>query len=213
MDNPVTRSTETGAEGWRQSLRLILARNLIDPIVSVLARLGVSPNVLTLLGLAVAIGAAVPLAFGQFLIGGVIVLAGSSLDMLDGALARATQKTSKFGGFLDSTTDRVAEGVILLGLLIHYANAAATEEILLIFIAMLASVLVSYIRARAEGLGLSCKVGIVTRPERVVLLSLGLIIDQVTIFLYLVAVLSALTAAHRFVHVWRQTADTSDGAS
>lgn len=213
MDNPVTRSTETGAEGWRQSLRLILARNLIDPIVSVLARLGVSPNVLTLLGLAVAIGAAVPLAFGQFLIGGVIVLAGSSLDMLDGALARATQKTSKFGGFLDSTTDRVAEGVILLGLLIHYANAAATEEILLIFIAMVASVLVSYIRARAEGLGLSCKVGIVTRPERVVLLSLGLIIDQVTIFLYLVAVLSALTAAHRFVHVWRQAADTSDGAS
>ena len=108
------------------------------------------------------------------------------------------------GAFLDSTLDRLSEAVILFGLLVHFAAAAATEEVLLIFAVLTFSVLVSYIRARAEGIGYSCTVGLVTRPERVVLLALGLIIGEVTILLYILASASFFTAAHRFVHVWNQ---------
>jgi CDP-diacylglycerol--glycerol-3-phosphate 3-phosphatidyltransferase len=174
-------------------------------LVHLLASLGVTPNSLTYLGLAASGGAAALLATGHLVAGGALVLGGSALDLLDGALARATGKATKFGAFLDSTTDRLAEGAILFGLLVHFARAEATEEVLLIFCAMVAGALVSYVKARAEGLGLSCNVGLVTRPERVVLLGFGLLIDQVTILLYIVAIASFLTAAHRFLHSARQS--------
>ncbi|MGH7361493.1 MAG: CDP-alcohol phosphatidyltransferase family protein [Candidatus Methylomirabilales bacterium] len=196
--------TNPSAEAGRLRLRKLLAHYATDPLVRLLASLGVTPNGLTYLGLAASGGAAALLATGHLVAGGALVLGGSAFDLLDGALARATGKATKFGAFLDSTTDRLAEGVILFGLLVHFARAEATEEVLLIFCAMVAGVLVSYVKARAEALGLSCNIGLVTRPERVVLLGFGLLIDQVTILLYIIAIASFFTAVHRFLHSSRQ---------
>src|SRR3990172_6831551 len=98
--------------------------------------------------------------------------------MLDGALARTTGKTSTFGAFLDSTLDRYSEAVLLFGLLVVATQRQSTQEILLVFAVMVGSVMVSNVRARAEGLGLRCEVGLLARPERVILLALGLILGQ-----------------------------------
>ena len=193
----------SAAEAVRKRARGILGL-IVDPLVAVLARLGVSPNMVSVGGFLITAIAAWPLAEGRFLLGGLLLLGGSATDMLDGALARATGRVSKRGGLLDSTLDRVSEAAVLFGLLYYFVEDGATEEALLVFLTLAASVLVSYVKARAEGLGLECNVGLVTRPERIVLLSAGLIADQVTIFLYIVAAASFLTAAHRFVHAWRQ---------
>ncbi len=200
----MSSTSSPSAEAWRQQLRAKASRYFVDPLIARLAATGITPNALTCLGLAGSAGAGALLAKGHIILGGLVVLLGSALDMLDGALARATGKASKFGAFLDSTTDRLAEAAILFGLLIHFARAGATEEVLLIFSAMVAGVMVSYIKARAEGMGYSCNVGLVTRPERVILLGFGLLIDQPTAFLYLVTIASFFTAGHRFVHVARQ---------
>ena len=194
--------SDAAAEAVRKRVRGLLGL-VVDPLVAGLARLGISPNMVSVGGFAVTAAAAWPLAEGRFLIGGLLLIGGSATDMLDGALARATGKVSKRGALLDSTLDRVSEAV-LFGLLYYFADGGATEEALLVFLTLTASVLVSYVKARAEGLGLECNVGLVTRPERIVLLSAGLIADQVTIFLYIVAATSFLTAAHRFLHAWRQ---------
>lgn len=192
------------SETIRGRLRDLLDRWVTNPVVRLLARLGVTPNVLTIAGLAGSVGAAVALSTGNLVAGGAIVLASGTLDLFDGALARATNTASRVGALLDSTLDRLAEAAILFGLLVHFARRDATEEILLVFLVMTASVLVSYVKARAEALGIACNVGVMTRPERVVLLSIGLLIGHVTILLYVVAVLSFATASHRFVHALRQ---------
>ena len=193
----------SAAEAVRKRARGLLGL-IVDPLVAVLARLGVSPNMVSVGGFAVTAAAAWPLAEGSFLLGGLLLLGGSATDMLDGALARATGRVSKRGGLLDSALDRVSEAAVLFGLLYYFVEGGATEEALLVFLTLAASVLVSYVKARAEGLGIECNVGLVTRPERIVLLSAGLIADQVTIFLYITAAASFLTAAHRFLHAWRQ---------
>ena len=193
----------SAAEAVRKRARGLLGL-IVNPLVAVLARLGVSPNMVSVGGFAVTAVAAWPLAEGRFLFGGLLLLGGSATDMLDGALARATGKVSKRGGLLDSTLDRVSEAAILFGLLYYFVDDGALEEALLVFLTLAASVLVSYVKARAEGLGIECNFGLVTRPERIVLLSAGLISGQVTIFLYIVAAASFVTAAHRFIHAWRQ---------
>ena len=188
---------------WLPRLRG-LSRSLINPVLPVLVASGLSPNHLTLMGLAVAIAAAALAATGHFIAAGVLVLVAGVFDLLDGALARATQRASTLGAFLDSNLDRVSEGAILLGLLVHAGREEALQETILIFLALAASFLVSYIKARAEGLGLSCNVGFFTRPERVLLLAVALLIGHLAVPLYLLVVLSFLTAAQRFLHVWRQ---------
>ena len=193
----------SAAEAVRKRARGLLGL-IVDPMVAVLARLGVSPNMVSVGGFAVTAVAAWPLAEGRFLLGGLLLLGGSATDMLDGALARATGKVSKRGGLLDSTLDRVSEAAVLFGLLYYFVDGGDLEEALLVFLTLAASVLVSYVKARAEGLGLECNVGLVTRPERIILLSAGLISGQVTILLYIVAAASFVTAAHRFIHAWRQ---------
>jgi CDP-diacylglycerol--glycerol-3-phosphate 3-phosphatidyltransferase len=175
-----------------------------DPLVRVLARTPITPNSLTWFGFALAIGAAVLVALGHLLIAGFVVLLGGFFDMLDGALARHTKRVTPFGAILDSTLDRLSEGVILLGILALYAREESAIGILLVGIVLIASMLVSYIRAKAESLGLECLVGLFTRPERVIVLALGLLINQLDIALAIIAAFSFFTVGQRLVYVWRQ---------
>lgn len=180
-------------------------RRITDPIVFLLAKAHITPNALTLAGVLGSAGAAVLLARGQFLAGGIVVLAAGALDVLDGALARATGQVTRFGAVFDSVMDRVSEAAVLFGLLYYYAGRDAREESLLVFAALAGSMLVSYIRARAEILGLPIREGLFTRAERVIVIGVGAIIDQVRIALWILAVLANLTALQRLYLVWRKT--------
>jgi len=189
-------------------------RWLTDPIVGVLAAVGVTPNMLTLGGVIGNAGAAVLAARGDFLPAGLVMLAASSLDLLDGALARATGRATSFGSVFDAVMDRVSEAAVLFGLLVWFsdsARAGRTEE-LLIFAAVAGSMLVSYVRARAEIIGLKLRDGLFTREVRVAVLGSGLIIngfgadDVITWVLWALAVLTLATAAQRLAIVWRETA-------
>jgi CDP-diacylglycerol--glycerol-3-phosphate 3-phosphatidyltransferase len=175
-----------------------------DPVVRILARTPITPNSITWFGFALAIGSAVLIALGHLLIAGFVVLIGGFFDMLDGALARRTKRVTPFGAVLDSTLDRLSEGVILLGILVLYARQESAIGILLVGIVLIASMLVSYIRAKAESLGLECLVGLFTRPERVIVLALGLLINQLEIALAIIAAFSLFTVGQRLVYVWSQ---------
>lgn len=172
-------------------------KRLTDPIVLVLARLGVSPNHLTVLGFAGNVGAAVLAARGEFLFAGAVMLVASALDLLDGALARATDRASSFGAIFDSVLDRMSEAALLAGLAFYYAGRGEREETILCFAALTGSLLVSYVRARAQGEGFDLRDGWFTRAERVILLGGGLIISQVRIALWVLAVMANLTALQR----------------
>lgn len=184
---------------------------LVDPAVSALSRLGVTPNMLTLLGVLGNVGAAVLAGYGYFLSAGIVVLAASSLDFLDGALARATGRATPFGSVFDAVMDRVSEAAVLFGLLVYFSDRGGREEELLIFWAVAFSILVSYVRARAEIIGLKMQEGLFTRAERVVLLGAGLIIQDVidenvlTPVLWVLAVLAGLTVLQRLAMVWMET--------
>jgi CDP-diacylglycerol--glycerol-3-phosphate 3-phosphatidyltransferase len=185
-------------------------RWLIDPIVDLLARSGVTPNMLTVGGVAGNGVAAVLCAAGEFLPAGLVMLAFSLLDLLDGALARATNRATAFGSVFDAVMDRVSEAAVLFGLLVWFSDRGGRTEELLVFVALAGSMLVSYVRARAEIVGLRMREGVFTRAERVALLSGALIVeplwaDIVTAALWVLALLTVTTAAQRLALVWWQT--------
>jgi CDP-diacylglycerol--glycerol-3-phosphate 3-phosphatidyltransferase len=177
-------------------------RRVTDPIVGVLARAGVAPNHLSLLGFAGNVGAAVLASTGEFLAAGLVMLAASALDLLDGALARATGRADAFGAVLDATLDRLSEAAVLGGLAFYYAGRGEREEIALCFAALAGSVVVSYVRAQAKAQGLELREGLFTRAERVIVLSGGLMISQVRIALWVLAVMANATAAQRLFTAW-----------
>jgi len=184
---------------------------LTDPIVGALSRLHVTPNMLTLAGVVGSMTAGVLAADGRFLPAGVVMLAFSSLDFLDGALARATGRATDFGSVFDAVMDRVSEAAVLFGLLVWFSNRGDRAEELLIFIAVASSILVSYVRARAEIVGIRLEEGLFTRAPRVVLLAAGLIIgqweeDAITVALWILAVAASLTIVERLVRVLQKTA-------
>jgi CDP-diacylglycerol--glycerol-3-phosphate 3-phosphatidyltransferase len=181
------------------------AQVFLDPIARMFHRIGLTPNMLTVIGFMLNAAVAVLLARGAIALGGWLLLAASCFDVLDGTLARLVGRQSRFGAFFDSTLDRYSEGVIYGGLLFHYLEGGARTESLLLYAAIIGSQMVSYTRARAEGLGLDCKVGVATRMERVLVLAAGLILGRVTLALWLVAIFANLTALQRVVHVWRRT--------
>ena len=168
------------------------------------SRLGMTPNMATLTGLSLNIGVAAIIAAGQPLLGGICLLIASAFDMVDGAIARSTGSVSKFGGFLDSTLDRYSEVVVYVGVLI-WLNRTSDDHLgsLLVLIVTSGALLVSYARARAEEIGYRASVGLVARPERVVLLAIALMIDRPLWALWILAVATHLTAATRIVHVWK----------
>ena len=182
---------------------------LTRPAVQLLARTSITPNVITWFGLLLAIGGAVLIVTGHLLAAGLVVLIAALFDTLDGALARYTNRVTRFGAVLDSTLDRLSDAALLLGILVLYARDQSVVPILLVGLALLGSLLVGYIRARAEALGLECEVGLFTRAERVIVLALGLLLNQIdnalVIALGIIVVFSFFTAGQRLLYVWQQT--------
>jgi CDP-diacylglycerol--glycerol-3-phosphate 3-phosphatidyltransferase len=178
-----------------------------DPFVSPLASLGVTPNMISVAGFAGNIAAACLAAGGHLLPAGIIMLLASALDLLDGALARKTGTVTKFGAVFDSVLDRLSEAALLGGLTFHFTQTGDREEIVLCFAAIVGSVMVSYVRARAEGIGLELREGLFTRAERVLLLGGALVVGfgLVRWALWALAILSNLTAAQRVLAVWQKT--------
>jgi len=183
------------------------ARRTAEGVAAPLARRGVSPNTVTVLGFAFNVITALVLTTGHLTFGGALLFLSGTFDMLDGALARITSRQSDFGAFLDSLLDRYSEAAILMALIFVFTVRHSTLIVLLAYAVAIGSLLISYARARAEGLGLEAKVGIAARPERVLILGLGLLINTTTTTAALVvlAVLTHLTAMQRLYHVWRQT--------
>ena len=190
-------------------VRKVAAYHLTEPAVRLLARTFITPNAITWFAFLLAIGAGALIITDHLFAAGFAVLFSGFLDILDGALARHAGQTTPFGAVLDSTLDRLSEAVVLLGILILYAREQSVAGILAVGVVLLGSLLVSYIRARAEALGLECQVGLFTRPERVVVLVLGLLLSQIDnaliIALAIIAVFSFLTVGQRLLYVWRQT--------
>ncbi len=181
-----------------------MSRGLLAEVAGILARTGLTPNMLTWLGLVLNAVTAWVLFRGAFTAGGVLVLVAGLFDALDGSLARATGRVSAFGAFLDSTLDRLSEAVLYFGLLLFFAGQPGSQqEIALTYLAIIGSLMVSYARARAEGLGYECKVGLFTRFERVLVLSLGLLLAQVRVALWILVAGSFFTAFQRMWHVWK----------
>jgi CDP-diacylglycerol--glycerol-3-phosphate 3-phosphatidyltransferase len=170
------------------------------------AKAGITPNMATVIGLLLNCVVAAIIATGHPVWGGLLLLVASAFDMVDGAIARTTGKVSEFGGFLDSTLDRYSEIVVYVGLLI-WMNTTRNDHLAstLIVIASSGALMISYARARAEAIGYNASVGLVARPERVVLLALCLIIGQPLWALWILAVATHVTALWRIVHVWRLT--------
>ena len=193
----------------RARLRRTFSDLVETPVTGLLARLGVPPNAITLAGLPAAGAAAYLVSTSQLWPAGVVVLAAGLLDLMDGALARATRKVTRFGGLLDSVTDRITESIVLLGLLVMFVHEASMEGAVLAFVSVVSSVMVSYVRARAEGLGVECEVGVMTRPERVAALGAGLIVAHwwptaILIVLGALSALAVLTTWQRVQHVRRE---------
>ena len=186
-------------------VRKTLAYRFTEPIVRLLARTPITPSAITWSGFLVAIGAAILIIREQLFAAGFVVLIAGFFDILDGALARHTERVTHFGAILDSTLDRLSEAVLLIGLLVLYAGEQSITGIILVGAALIGSLLVSYIRARAEALGLDCTVGLFTRAERVVVLALGLLLDQVVIALAIIVAFSFFTAGQRLLYAWKQT--------
>jgi CDP-diacylglycerol---glycerol-3-phosphate 3-phosphatidyltransferase len=186
-------------------------RAVLRPIVGMALALRITANTVTVIGLVITAAAAVVITQGWLVAGALILLAGSLLDAVDGALARATGGGTSFGSFLDSTLDRASEAILFLGIAGYYlaTSDAPTTPVMLAMMALTGSFLVSYSRARAEGIGLSASVGLAPRTERLVLIIAGiglagLGLGQALIgALVLIAALTAATVIQRIWHVWR----------
>ena len=192
-------------ERFRNRIHRSIDRRL-DPVTRVLARLGVEPNQVTVVGTLICLTGAGLVLADRLVLGGAVWLVGSALDLVDGALARHQDKVTAGGAFLDSTLDRISEGALFAAIAYHFAQAGDALAAALTAVALLGALLVSYTRARAEALGATCKVGIVTRVERVLLLGLGLCFGLIEPAIYLVAALSAVSVAQRVRHSLRELA-------
>ena len=189
--------------------RKTVAYYVTQPAVRLLAKTSITPNVISWLGFLITIGAAALIVTRHLVAAGFVVLVAGFFDILDGALARSTNRTTHFGAVLDSTLDRLAEAVLLLGVLVLYAGEQSVTGILVVGVALSGSLLVSYIKARAEAIGLECQVGLFTRAERVIVLALGLLLNQIDyaliIALIIIVVFSFITVGQRLLYIWQQT--------
>lgn len=200
-------------------------KRVIVPIGKALSRTGLSANAVTVLGFLVTLASAYVIAVGHHITAGLVLVGGALFDTLDGVVARATGTSSKRGAFLDSTLDRLSDAAIFAGLIWRFTagpltpwmvtvegspadaiagNASSPWGAALALGAMVLGFMVSYVRARAEGLGFECKVGIAERPERIAVVAVGLVFNLLVPALALLALASAVTLVQRFVHVWQQ---------
>jgi CDP-diacylglycerol--glycerol-3-phosphate 3-phosphatidyltransferase len=179
-------------------------------IAPALEALHLTPNVLTVLGLLICVGSAVLIALGYLVAGGAVLFLASVFDILDGALARFSGNTQRYGAFFDSTIDRYAEAVTYIALLYYFLfRVHATLEPMLIIVALTGSLLVSYVRARAQSLGFESNGGLLARPERVVIMVIGLVVSPLLVWaLWILAVLTNVTALQRIWLVWQESRRT-----
>ena len=181
-------------------------RGQLGPLGRIVAKTHLTPNAITIIGLILNVGVAAVIASGNLVLGGVLVLLAGGFDALDGAVARATGKTSQFGGFLDSTLDRYSEAVVFAGLLIHLTRTdAGTIPVLLTYATIVGSLMISYTRSKAEAIGIRGDVGIAQRLERIIILALALLVSEPVWGLWVLAILTQITALHRILHVWWTT--------
>jgi CDP-diacylglycerol--glycerol-3-phosphate 3-phosphatidyltransferase len=178
---------------------------VIRLIVRGLALSRIHPNVLTFIGLLINVGAAVLLGTGQFFAAGLVIIGAGIFDMVDGRVARETNRVTRFGGFFDSVLDRYSDLGLLMGLLVWYGTINRPFYVVLTAIVMTASVMISYARSRAENVIPTCKVGFMERPERTVLLIIGALFDRMAPVLWVIAVLGNLTVIHRMLFTWQET--------
>lgn len=182
-----------------------LFKGILQAIGGTLARWGISANALTITGCLLNIGAALIIAQGHLRWGGVALILASAFDALDGTVARTMGQETKFGAFLDSFLDRISESAVLLGLAWYYMGLPGRTEELLAYIAVVGSLLVSYARARAEAIGVACKVGLLTRVERCGLTILALLAGYPALALWILAIGTPLTALHRVWTIYQHT--------
>lgn len=195
-------------------------KTVLLPIAKALSAVGVTANMITLVGLLVNAVAAFFLATGRLVVAGVLILFGGSFDAMDGVVARVSNKdeSNPSGALLDSVIDRYSEAVVFVGALIYFYHLSHLLGVVLVFASVIGSILVSYVRARAEGLQVECKVGLMQRPERIVLLAIGVLaqgiiikyfswesnsIILVCVFAFL-ALTAHVTALHRLVFSYSQ---------
>lgn len=189
----------------------VLSKGILEPICRFLNRLGIKPNTVTLIGLLGNVIAAYLIAMGQMTWGGVVMLLLGAFDALDGTLARISDQVTKFGGLLDSVIDRYSELVVMGGLLLFFTQKQDTTSIILVYLAAAGSVLVSYVKARAEGLGMECKVGLLTRVERYIVMVVTLIFNIPVVGLWIIAILANITAVQRIWHVYSKSKASNNG--
>ena len=193
----------------REQIRESILRYVELPGARSLRALKLTPNAVTLISFAITVASAYLVGSGWLVAGGIVFLLGSSLDLMDGALARLTGTASPFGALLDSVFDRLGEAALFVGLAFYAIRGGASESFLPIFIitlflALIFSQGVSYLRARGEGLGVFTRAGVMTRTERVILLGIGLLIDQIFWVLLLIAVVSCFTLFQRMFTIRRE---------
>ena len=175
----------------------------LAPLSRQITLTGITPNFITILGFSVSIAASCSFAFGMPMLGGFLILLSGGFDLLDGVVARTMGKVSKFGAFLDSVLDRYSDALIFLGIGIYLSNDPL--NVLLVSIAFMGTFLISYARARAEGLGLTCTTGLMERTERIILLSIGGIFDILVPILWILLFLTHFTALQRIHYIWSMT--------
>src|SRR5712692_10402104 len=189
-------------------------RRWAERFVSVFRESPITPNMLTLFGLVITGAGAFLVAINQLLLGGLVLTVAGFFDVFDGALDRASGKVYRYGAFLDSTVDRYSEGVVYLGILIYFLRHHDGLQPIIVLVALAGSFLVGYVRARAQSLGFACDVGILARPERVVVIVAGLLLERIhvsgwhfttlTLALWILAIGTNFTAIQRVWVVWQQ---------
>lgn len=187
-------------------------RGFVLPIARFISWSGVSPNAITLAGFSLTVAVAVLLAMGHVQLAGVLLIPAAGLDAIDGSLARIQNRTTRFGAFLDSTIDRLSESVLFLGALVYYLSSSPTQtEIILLFVALVGSLMVSYTKARSEAVGVAIKGGLLTRFERMLVLIIGMVLNELTVALWILAVLAHITVLQRIWITWRNTRHLKNG--
>jgi CDP-diacylglycerol--glycerol-3-phosphate 3-phosphatidyltransferase len=178
-----------------------------DPLARALLRAHVRPNHLTMVGLVVSILAAWALAHGQLRGGAVLLALAGLFDFFDGSLARLANSVSAFGAFLDSVADRYSDLVVLLGVVLYYHRAADTIGVFLTMGALVGTIMTSYTKARAQSIGVPCEIGLIERPERLIVLIAGATFNALTPAMVALALLTNLTALQRILYMRRAAAE------
>lgn len=185
-------------------------QRLGDPVARALLRAHVRPNHLTVVGLGVSILAALALSQGRLRVGALLLTLAGLFDFFDGSLARLANSVSAFGAFLDSVVDRYSDLVVLLGVVLYYHRAADTQGVLLTMITMVGTIMISYTKARAQSIGLACEIGLMERPERLIVLIAGATFNLLSPAVIALAVLTNVTALQRIFYTRRAAAARED---